>query len=244
MTKLLASVRNLAEARAALAGGADIIDLKEPSQGALGAVEPELASRVVDFVAARVPVSATVGDLPWRADVLAPAVAMMAATGVDYVKIGLFPSSMTKSLRASDWVEEVRQVLAQARLQAAAQPAKLVAVLFADLAPDFGVVSAFAEAGFAGVMLDTADKSRGGLCDHLRHSELSAFCKRAREYELLLGLAGSLRTHDVAALLPLAPDYLGFRGALCKGDDRVACIASARIRAVRALLSPILLAQA
>ena len=38
MTALLASVRSVAEAELALAGGADVIDLKDPSQGALGAL--------------------------------------------------------------------------------------------------------------------------------------------------------------------------------------------------------------
>ena len=36
MTRLLVSVRSVDEALVAAAGGADFIDLKEPSQGALG----------------------------------------------------------------------------------------------------------------------------------------------------------------------------------------------------------------
>jgi dihydroneopterin aldolase len=240
MTKLLASVRNLEEARLALAGGADIIDLKEPSQGALGAVAPDVACAVVEFVARRVPVSATIGDVPWRADALAPAVAAMAASGVDYVKIGLFLPTSAKKVTVPDAIEQVRGVLRQSQLHLVAQPAKLIAVLFADQTPEVGVIAAFAEAGFAGVMLDTADKSRGGLRNHIKLADLSAFCRRVRQQNLLLGLAGSLRPPDIAALLPLAPDYLGFRGALCDGDDRVAHIAPARIRAVRALFSPAL----
>jgi (5-formylfuran-3-yl)methyl phosphate synthase len=155
MTKLLASVRDLDEARIALESGADIIDLKEPAHGALGAVAHDIARAVVAFVGARVPVSATVGDLPWRASVLAPAVAAMAATGVDYVKAGVF------STRDMPGDAE-----GEARLLAAAHSAKLIAVLFADRAPDFDLVDACAAAGFAGVMLDTADKSRGALLDH------------------------------------------------------------------------------
>ena len=40
MTLFLASVRDVAEAETALLAGADIIDLKDPAQGALGAVDP------------------------------------------------------------------------------------------------------------------------------------------------------------------------------------------------------------
>src|SRR5439155_397097 len=40
--RLLVSVADAAEARAALGGGADIIDAKEPRHGALGVVAPEV----------------------------------------------------------------------------------------------------------------------------------------------------------------------------------------------------------
>src|SRR5688500_11993249 len=90
MTGMLASVRNLEEARLAFAGGADIVDLKEPAKGALGALAPPEVSVVVENFAGRIPVSATVGDLPMEADVLYDAVRAMAMTGVDFVKIGIF----------------------------------------------------------------------------------------------------------------------------------------------------------
>src|SRR4051812_47948913 len=40
--ELLVSVRSAKEVEAALAGGADIIDAKEPSRGSLGAVSPKV----------------------------------------------------------------------------------------------------------------------------------------------------------------------------------------------------------
>jgi dihydroneopterin aldolase len=64
MTLFLASVRDAAEAEMALACGADIIDLKDPSQGALGAVSLDAIASTVRCVAGRAPVSATIGDLP------------------------------------------------------------------------------------------------------------------------------------------------------------------------------------
>ena len=59
---LLASVRSLAEARLALAGEVDVIDLKEPSAGALGAVPLDVA-RDVAGLQPRPVVSATIGDV-------------------------------------------------------------------------------------------------------------------------------------------------------------------------------------
>jgi hypothetical protein len=50
MTLFLASVRDAAEAETALLANADIIDLKDPAQGALGAVDLETTRRAVALI--------------------------------------------------------------------------------------------------------------------------------------------------------------------------------------------------
>ena len=45
-TRLLVSVRSADEAEAAIAGGADVIDVKEPSHGPLGMSEPDQYSKI------------------------------------------------------------------------------------------------------------------------------------------------------------------------------------------------------
>ena len=60
--KLLVSVRNAIDASAALAGGADIIDAKEPASGALGAVDLATFQHIVAAVADARPVTAALGD--------------------------------------------------------------------------------------------------------------------------------------------------------------------------------------
>ncbi len=50
------------------------------------------------------------------------------------------------------------------------------------------------------------------------------------------GLAGSLEAPDVPRLLPLQPNYLGFRGSLCRGRSRVAEIDPAAVRIIRDLI--------
>jgi uncharacterized protein (UPF0264 family) len=151
------------------------------------------------------PVSATVGDLPMDADVVLPAVEAMAATGVDYVKIGFFPGG--------DWGSVVRGLSS-----ISGRGARLVAVLFGDESPELDWIEAFAAAGFAGAMLDTRDKSKGSLRQACPDDFLRAFVSETRGRGLLCGLAGSLRASDIAPLLALKPDYLGFRGALCGGE--------------------------
>ncbi len=103
-------------------------------------------------------------------------------------------------------------------------------MLFADAMPAFDAVAAAAAIGARGVMLDTADKSAGSLRAHLGIRELAAFVADAKAHGLMVGLAGSLRAEDMAPLLALHPDLLGFRGALCQGSrnagiDRDACAA-------------------
>ena len=65
--RFLASVRDRHEARLAAALGADVIDLKEPRHGALGAVARDEQRAILAALGEQRPVvSATVGDLPRR----------------------------------------------------------------------------------------------------------------------------------------------------------------------------------
>lgn len=200
--RLLASVATLAEAELALAAGADLIDLKDPTAGALGSWPLAGLDAAVALVAGRRTVSATVGDLPPDATRLAVAARTTAATGVDIVKLGFFPGAD-------------HRILAQDLAPVARAGIRLVAVLMADRAPDLTLARSLAEAGFLGMMLDTADKASGGLLRHQAVHDLARFVADGQAHGLRVGLAGSLRLDDVAVLTPLGPDFLGFRGALC-----------------------------
>lgn len=224
MTGMLASVSSLDEALRILDFEVDIIDLKQPARGALGALDAQTVKTIVKAIDGQCPVSATIGDLPMRPGLIVPAVIEMAATGVDYVKIGFFPGG--------DWpgTLEALSPLAHAGLA-------MIAVLFADAEPDLHDIAVFKEAGFKGVMLDTMDKSRGSLMNILPSETIRTFVSRASEYRLLCGLAGSLGVEDVPELLRYKPDYLGFRGALCKRRDRIAQLDEDAIRVVKSAVT-------
>jgi uncharacterized protein (UPF0264 family) len=222
MTGLLASVRSAPEAALAVEGGADIIDAKEPSMGALGRVAPDVLRGIVREVGGRRPVSATIGDLELSPDTVSAAVEAMARDGADIVKIGVFLGEFASTWRAL-------RPLARDGL-------RLVAVMFADRTPDLREVSMrSAEAGFYGVMLDTADKGSGPLTMHLDRSALADFVSQARSLGLASGLAGSLRLGDVPSLVSLGADYLGFRTALTVAGRSGALDAGA-LRGVRQAL--------
>lgn len=206
MTGMLASVNSIAEALLVFNAQVDVIDLKQPERGALGALDTDVVRQIVLEIAGRCPVSATVGDLPMQPELVFNAVTAMAHTGVDYVKIGFFPEG--------DWYATVEK-LAQLTPQTA-----LIAVLFADAQPDFAIITALQQAGFAGVMLDTMDKHKGSLTQVMTHTDIAQFVALAKSHSLLCGLAGSLRLTDIAALIPYQADYLGFRGALCEQHQR------------------------
>jgi uncharacterized protein (UPF0264 family) len=87
--RLLVSVVSAAEARRALDGGADIIDVKDPSEGALGAPSPSVLSEVVREVGAAAPISVALGDLPNLPHTAALAARGAALSGAGYVKAGL-----------------------------------------------------------------------------------------------------------------------------------------------------------
>lgn len=206
----------------ALELGANILDLKRPAEGALGAWPLELVRKAVAQFGGRRPLSATIGDLPPVADRVVPAARAAADAGVDYVKIGLFAGGDPEACIAA--------------LAPLAADKWLIAVLMADQAPDLGLLPRLAGAGFAGAMLDTAGKQNGGLRAHLSDAGLARFVTLARMNGLLCGLAGSLGLDDVAPLAALEPDYLGFRGALCAGD-RAGRLDPNAFRAVRATLN-------
>ena len=222
-TRFLASVSNPHEAATMLAAGADIIDIKDPGKGALGAVDPVIAKEIVQSLSGQVMTSATIGDQPMETVHISNAVDSMRSTGVDIIKIGIF----------ADFVPaDILQVIKTR----ANNNCRIVLVFFADLKPQLDDFSALVEAGIYGVMLDTADKTKGSLRTILNDKVLENFVRQAQSCDLLTGLAGSLKLADIQPLLKLNPDYLGFRSALCDKHQRNNTIDIQSAHNIRALI--------
>ncbi len=226
---MLASVMNVAEAELAIAGGADVIDIKDARAGALGAASLEESALIISAVRAlkpHAPISATVGDLPMEPSALSAACAERAALGVDYVKVGFMPGDARAACIAALSALELPQ------------RARLVAVLFADYeAPTRALLHSLAQAGFAGVVIDTFDKTRGSLLTHAarwpQQDGLQHAVQAARESGLFTGLAGGLSLGDIETLHHTGVAMLGFRGALCTEAARTAGLQLARVQHVR-----------
>jgi uncharacterized protein (UPF0264 family) len=232
MTRLLVSVRGAAEVSAALAGGAALIDVKEPANGPLGRAEDHTLAEVVRAVAGRAPVSAALGELLDNFGEELPA----ATADLAFVKWGL--AGCAEGARSSWWWDLAEEM---DRLAALFPFCQAVAVAYADWprarAPRPEQVCAFAAWQPAGAfLLDTWGKDGSTLLDWMNHAEVTALCQRCREAGVRVALAGSLGPDEIRALKPARPDWFAVRGAACAGRDRTAVIDEDRVRQLAEML--------
>ena len=223
MTKLLVSVTNVEEAVWALDAGVEIVDLKNPALGALGALPLDTVREIVRVIDGRKTVSATIGDLDMQPALLIAHVKEMAATGVDIVKVGFFPSSAN--------IECINALEPLIR-----NGIKIVAVLPADLELDLNLLPIFMKAGFYGVMLDTFHKKGKSLVDYLSIEQLRQFVIEANGMGMQSGIAGSLQLTHISPLKHLGATYMGFRGAACAQFNRRAGIEPIKIAKLKSML--------
>jgi uncharacterized protein (UPF0264 family) len=226
---LLVSVRSAAEAEAALAGGAALIDVKEPRRGPLGRADDAAVNAVLEQVAGRRPVSAALGELPATPE--PPAV-----TGLSYAKWGL---AGWGAAGAGDWRRALREAVA--RLRQADPGCRLVAAAYADwrraAAPAAGeVCAAVAEEGWGTLLLDTWDKDGSTLLDWLSVAEVERLCRDCRAGGIRVALAGSLGFAEMQALRRAEPDWFAVRGAACRGG-RTGTIDAGAVRRLADLLA-------
>jgi hypothetical protein len=220
---LLVSVRSVAEAKAAVAGGAAIVDVKEPARGPLGRADPQVWSEVRRVVPESIPVSVALGELHEWIDPGGLDASDFA--GVAFRKLGL--AGAAPHWRR-DW-ERIRRGMGAGPLW--------IAVAYADwrLAgaphPDEVLEAALGADDCGGLLVDTWDKTRRNRLD----ASWGAWLARARAAGRLTVLSGSLDETSIAELVKLNPDYFGVRGAACRVNDRLAAIDSRRVaRLVRA----------
>jgi (5-formylfuran-3-yl)methyl phosphate synthase len=226
--KLLVSVRNAAEAEAALAGGADWIDLKEPSRGALGAVAAAVAREVVSCVAGRAPVSAAVGELlDWETG---QSRELLAIDGLSVIKLGL------AGCRGRSWQSQWQNV--RAEIQSAGK--ELAAVIYADdvaaTSPTRSEILQVAnESSCRWVLIDTYDKDAGSIVSALSNLELKILLSAAQVGDRTVVAAGRLQLETIASLPLEFVNIIGVRGAACDGG-RGGAVCRQRVAALRRLL--------
>jgi uncharacterized protein (UPF0264 family) len=242
---LLVSVRDAAEAEAALAGGAAIIDVKDPAGGSLGAASATAVAGVAATVGERVPWTVAAGELRdemarpgtihrWLA-AIAEEAGRTAHAAPAAVKVGL------AGLGGSAWQRPFHDVMdglpattarvavAYADWQRVGAPHPLDIVAVARVSSGVllnrvssGVLLKRVSSGVllkrvsSGVLLiDTADKSGPDLLQACPWADLEAWVAAARNVGMAVALAGRLRLDAIPGVARLRPDVVALRSAVC-----------------------------
>lgn len=225
---LLVSVRDAREAAAAIEGGADIIDVKEPQAGSLGRPTPDACLAVAAEAEGHLPWTMACGEL---SDGPRPIIDHIAAVGrllgdrpaPAAIKIGL------AGMAGRDWRAGLAAVYKS--LPEGIEP---VAVIYAD-APDMPpaeeILAEAGPLGCRGVLVDTFDKSAGSTLDCRTVAELSRWRAATAAAGMAFVLAGRLSAKDLAAVAEIAVDVIAVRSAVCSGG-RNGTVEAAKVRAL------------
>lgn len=210
--KLLVSPKNRREIVEALEGGADIIDIKNPAEGSLGANFPPLIKYARRIIKNK-ELSVTIGDVPFLPGTVALATLGAASCGADYIKIGLLGPKNRK---------QAIFLLKKAVEAAKDYDTKIIGACYADFEraetmTPLLLPQVASEAGCFGCMIDTYIKDGKRLFDFLSYDFLEKFVGEAHRKGLLSALAGSLGENDMKKIKTLGAEVVGVRGAVCLG---------------------------
>jgi (5-formylfuran-3-yl)methyl phosphate synthase len=226
MMRLMISVVSVDEARQALQGGAEILDIKNPAEGSLGAQSPGLIREISKLFSAEAKISAAIGDMPNLPGTAALAALGAAACGADYVKVGLYGTrSETDAVKL---LREVQRAVSDLHTM-------VIAALYADyqractLNPVY-LPRIAAEAGVHGCLLDTAIKDGHTLFDFLDPYALGLLAQQTHAAGLSFGLAGALREQDLSVANDLGADVVGLRTAACRNNQRNGPLEATRVK--------------
>ncbi len=217
--KLLVSVRSVEEAFEALEGGADLIDVKEPSNGALGAADPAVIASIIREVKGRVPVSAAMGEfMDWDYREV--------PKKLSFVKWGLSHVPDLDDLwdvrLSACGVEPVLVAYADYERSASPKPSALI--------------EAAVEMKFSAFLIDTAVKDGTTLLDWVDRSQLARWCDWLANNDIQIALAGSLGEREIRLLAPIQPDWFAVRGAACEGG-REGTVRAAKVRRLKEIIA-------
>jgi uncharacterized protein (UPF0264 family) len=231
----LVSVVSEAEVASAVEGGADIIDVKNPAEGALGANFPHVIRGVCKSTPLDREVSATIGDVPNLPGTVSLAALGAAVCGVQYVKVGLLGTQTPR-----DAVFLLREVCRAVRSHSPST--RIIAAAYADAHKVNSILplalpNVAAEAGANGCLLDTYVKGEGTLFSNLSDSQLRNFVAQCRGARLLCGLAGALGAEDIPHVCKFEADLVGVRTAACRGDRKTGQVDSHKVRRLKELIS-------
>jgi len=226
--KVLISVISVEEAKVALKTNPDIIDIKNPGEGSLGAQFPWIIKDIAEELkGSAVLCSVTLGDLDYKPGTAALAAYGAATCGANYIKAGLYGIKnyneafylMTGIVNSVRMVNEGISVVAAGYADYKR---------FSGISPEI-LTKAARDSGADIVMIDTAIKDGKNLFDSMNSDELKYFIDLAHDSGLQVALAGSIKMTHLELLSELDPDIIGVRGAICENEDRTTKLSENKI---------------
>jgi len=218
--KLLVSPKNEEEAAEAIDGGANIIDVKNPQEGALGANFPWVIKRIKEITPKNIQLSCTLGEVPNLPGCTSLAALGAASLGVDYIKVGL--QGFKTHQEAAHLLQNVNRAAKEydPKIKVAATgyaDAEKIDTINPLLIPEIA-----SKALIDVAMIDTAVKDGKNIFAFLTSEQIQEFVDSSHKLGLQVALAGSLKKQDLPEVYRLGADIVGLRGAACLNNDRVA----------------------
>lgn len=219
---LLVSVRDPVEAEEAVAGGATIIDVKEPDRGPLGRADAAVIAAVALAVGRRRPLTIAAGELKDGTDrilaLLGDVLRLLPAGAARPVGVKAGLAGFGGAQASRDDMETMLGML----VAGIGPGIDSVAVSYVDweaaAAPSpADVIAAAARHGCRGVLFDTFNKHGAGALQSPAAARLPGWIATARQAGLAVAVAGGIGPDQIPATLALRPDVVGFRSAACVG---------------------------
>ena len=132
---------------------------------------------------------------------------------IAFAKLGLAGCADRK-----DWIADWQRIVSG--LPEGVAP---VAVVYADwqiaaAPPPEVVIDAGGRLGCRAMLIDTFDKRGPGLLGLWSIADLRRQIAAARRLSMIVVLAGQVRREHLPQIVPLAPEFVAVRGAVCRGD--------------------------
>ncbi|HIH40398.1 MAG TPA: (5-formylfuran-3-yl)methyl phosphate synthase [Halobacteria archaeon] len=232
--RLLVSPRDVEEAKSAVEGGADIIDVKNPKEGSLGANFPWIIREIRRVVPKDIPLSATIGDFCFKPGTASLAALGAVTSGADYIKIGLY--GITTKDEAIDMVYSVSRSIKEYD-----HDKKVVIAAYSDFERIGSISPLLLPEICTGydvdvVMVDTGIKDGRSTLEFMPIDTIKTFINKSHSNGFEVAIAGSLSADDIERLTSLDPDIIGVRGIVC-GGDRNADIDKNLVKALKECVS-------
>lgn len=221
-TSLLISADNKREIKK-IKNYVDIIDLKNPKEGALGAWKKEDIEEIISLYKGKVMISATLGNLT-NLNEIKKKVNLFENLDLDYLKIGFFNDSVINA-------KETLRYFKNCNFKT-----KLVAVLFSENKKIINFAlnnfDFFKKSKINTILLDTKNKNSLGTLEIFSDDFLINFIESGKNKKINIGIAGKIKIVNLNRLLLLKPDLVGIRGSACISSNRESAISIRLIKKI------------